>query len=196
MSQKAVVINLTEDAEPNFYAEDMASIINGLLGDVSGILPTGERLTASKVDNNTVRIASGDYSNQGYILRIPGGETIDLKIGNGTQDLKRYDLIVAEFSRSASGEKHVLKVIQGVPALNPAVPNLTEGDLNCGAELRQEAVYKITVNGLTLVSIERIAKTIGSLSTASIENAINDKIVISKTQPAYADGRIWIRPED
>lgn len=196
MSQKAVVINLPEEAEANFYAEDMASILNGLLGGASGILPTGERLAASKVDNNTVRLASGDYANQGYILRIPGGETIDLKIANGTQDLKRYDLIVAEFTRSAEGESHVLKVVQGVPALNPTEPKLTAGDLNSGAELCQEAVYKITINGLTLESIARIAKIIGSVNTGSIENAINDKIVISKTQPAYADGRIWICPED
>ncbi len=186
MSQKAVIINLPESEAENIYAEDMASIINGLLGGKSGILPTGNQLAAQKVNNNTVRLSSGDYSNQGYIVRIPGGESIDLTIENGYQDLKRYDLIVSEYRRTASGEYHEIKVIKGSPALSPSVPALTQGNLNNGAELRQEAIYLIKINGLNIESITRQASVI----SPSAQN-----VITMGTAPPNANtpGNIYIQ---
>lgn len=186
MSQKAVVINLPESEESNFYAEDMASIINGLLGCRSGILPTGNQLAAQKINNNTIRLSSGDYSNQGYIIRVPGGESVDLTVENGYQDLKRYDLLISEFRRTASGESHEFKVIKGTAALSPSVPTLTQGNLNNGAELRQEAIYLIKINGLNIETITRQASIISPTAQSDIS--------VGTTAPnANTPGNIYIQ---
>lgn len=97
MAQKAVIYNPLPGVEPYVYAEDFASIINGLLAGHSGILPTGEKLSAVKINDNLIRISDGDYSNQGYVIRIPGGETLDIPIESGYQGLNRIDLIISEF---------------------------------------------------------------------------------------------------
>lgn len=189
MAQKAVIYNPLPGVEPYVYAEDFASIINGLLAGHSGILPTGEKLSAVKINDNLIRISDGDYSNQGYVIRIPGGETLDIPIESGYQGLNRIDLIISEFFRTEQGDSHEIKVIKGVAATVPIQPQLTQGDLNDGARLRQEALYRVKITNTTITSLEAIAPVI------TVSGGIAD-IVISKTQPAYADGRIWICPED
>ena len=56
-------------------------------------------LACSLVDNNTVRLASGTFVNQGYIVCVPGGSYEDLTVESGTQNMYRKDLLVAEFAR-------------------------------------------------------------------------------------------------
>ena len=83
MAQKALTIYTPPSATPHINAEDDAQIHRGLLGG-SGILLADGSLALSKVDDNTVRMQSGVFSNQGYLLCVQGGTTVDFAIDNGT----------------------------------------------------------------------------------------------------------------
>lgn len=64
MAQKAITIYTPPDAAPHIYAEDDAQLYRAIFGR-SGITEGDEMLACSLVDNNTVRLASGTFVNQG-----------------------------------------------------------------------------------------------------------------------------------
>lgn len=64
MSQKAITIYTPASADPHIYAEDDAQIFRALFGGASGITEADDSLACSIINNNTVRLAPGVYSNQ------------------------------------------------------------------------------------------------------------------------------------
>ena len=166
MAQKAITIYTPPDAAPHIYAEDDAQLYRAIFGR-SGITEGDEMLACSLVDNNTVRLASGTFVNQGYIVCVPGGSCEDLTVESGTQNMYRKDLLVAEFARGggSAADTHVFRVVKGVPAASASAasdPVLTQDNLASGGNKRQEALYRINVNGLSIESIERVAPYVGS----------------------------------
>lgn len=156
--ERGININSIAPEQKYEYAEDRGAIYQGIFGQ-SGILNIAEKLDCTKYSNNEVRMASGDYINQGYQIRIPFGETRAFEIENGTIGQKRHDLIIAEFERvSQLKDAHSFKVIKGTSnATNPQDPVLTQQDLNAGGTLRQEALYRIVLDGIEITGIERVA---------------------------------------
>ena len=110
MAQKAITIYTPPDAAPHIYAEDDAQLYRAIFGR-SGITEGDEMLACSLVDNNTVRLASGTFVNQGYIVCVPGGSYEDLTVESGTQNMYRKDLLVAEFARGggSAADTHVFR---------------------------------------------------------------------------------------
>lgn len=156
--ERGININSIAPEQKYEYAEDRGAIYQGIFGQ-SGILNIAEKLDCTKYSNNEVRMASGDYINQGYQIRIPFGETRAFEIENGTIGQKRHDLIIAEFERvSQLKDAHSFKVIKGTSnSTNPQDPALTQQDLNAGGTLRQEALYRIVLDGIEITGIERVA---------------------------------------
>ena len=76
-------------------------------------------------------------------------------------------MLVAEFARGggSAADTHVFRVVKGVPAASASAasdPVLTQDNLASGGNKRQEALYRINVNGLSIESIERVAPYVGS----------------------------------
>lgn len=167
--ERGVNINSTAPNQEYEYAEDRGAIYQGIFGQ-SGILDIAEKLECTKYSNNEVRIASGDFINQGYQIRIPFGETRAFEIENGTVGQKRHDLIVAEFERvSQLKDTHAFKVIKGISAAaTPQDPELTQQDLNAGGTLRQEPLYRIVLDGIEIAAIERITDYIDMSDTKKL----------------------------
>lgn len=166
MAQKAITIFTPDTEDPHIYAEDDAQVHRAIFGG-SGITDADERLAATIVDNNTVRLASGLYCNSGYLHVVPAGETLALTIGSGTAGVYRRDLIVSEFVRGGGSIADTLefKVIQGTEAssLNEAQrPTLVQNDIAAGGSTRQEALYEVVINGTTITEVNRIADYVGS----------------------------------
>lgn len=166
MAQKAITIYTPSSAAPHIYAEDDAQVYRAIFGK-SGITEGDEMLACSLIDNNTVRLASGTFVNQGYLICVPGGSYEDLKVDSGTQNLFRKDLVIAEFVRGGGdvADTHVFKVIKGTAAASEGaavVPRLTQDNLSSGGNKRQEALYQININGLSISSITRVAPYVGS----------------------------------
>ena len=84
----------------------IAMRLNQLHYGQEGIFEKGNKLKATIISNNKIRLSDGLLINQGHFLRIKPGMYEDLTIDNGTQNTKRCDCIVAEFRISSEGETH------------------------------------------------------------------------------------------
>lgn len=166
MAQKAITIFTPDSENPHIYAEDDAQVHRAIFGG-SGITDADERLAATIVDNNTVRLASGLYCNMGYLHVVPAGETLTLTIGSGTAGIYRRDLIISEFVRGggATADSLAFKVLQGSEASSLAEaqrPTLIQNNIAAGGASRQEALYEVVISGTTISEVNRIADYVGS----------------------------------
>ena len=167
MGQKAITIYTPSDSAVHINAEDDAQVHRALIGG-SGITLADNKLACSIIDNNTVRLASGVYSNQGYLVSVVGGTTADLTVVSGTVGAFRKDLVVADFIRGGGDtpDSHVFRVVKGTDAASDdlaADPTLTQNDLAAGGAQRQEALYRLHLNGTVIQSIDRVAPYIGNV---------------------------------
>lgn len=169
MAQKAFNIYMPPADAAHIYAEDEAQLNRARLGAESGITEADSLLACTRIDDNTVRLASGMFSNQGWLVFVsPDGDGYeDLAVDSGTAGLYRRDLVVADFTRGggAVADVHVFAIVKGTPAatdVGAVVPTLTQNNLITGGARRQEALYSILINGTTLSTIIRIAPYIGN----------------------------------
>lgn len=166
MAQKAITIYTPPETSGHIFAADDAQMHRGLFTE-SGILESDAVLACSVIDNNNVQLASGMYNNQGYLVSVPGGSTETLSVFSGTEGLYRKDLIVADFERGAGdvADTHEIKVVSGEPAVSLATaedPTLIQQDLTAGGVRRQEALYRIVLYGLQIISVERLARIVAA----------------------------------
>lgn len=167
MAQKAITIYTPTDTAPHIYAEDDAQVHRALIGG-SGITLADELLACTVVNANTVRLSSGVYSIQGYLVCVQGGTTADLPVESGMAGSYRHDLVVAEFVRGGGSvaDQITFKVIKGADANSESGavdPSLTQQDLISGGSTRQEALYRLIISGTTISQVERVASYIGNI---------------------------------
>ena len=120
---------------PHVTAEQDRDVNIGIFGAESYVLRTGSRLKAEVSSNNEIKVRDGVIMHQGCAASIKKNTYDSLTIANGSQGMKRVDLIVARYSRdqNTKEESLVLKVIQGTPKESgPAVPGYTTGDIQAG----------------------------------------------------------------
>lgn len=166
MAQKAITIYTPADDDPHIYAEDEAQHNRARFGG-SGITQADDLLACSKIDNNTVQLASGLYSLQGYMLSVSGGTTQNLTVDSGSVGQYRKDLVIAEFTRGGGAVADELEfvVLKGTPAASEGAaedPTLTQNDLAAGGSNRQEALYRVLISGTVLSTITQVAPYAGN----------------------------------
>ncbi len=166
MAQKAITIFTPSTTAPHIYAEDDAQVHRAILGG-TGIAESDDKLALTQAGANLVRMQSGMFSNQGYLVCVQSGTTEDFTIEAGTQAMFRKDLIIAEFTRGGGSvaDTHVFRVLKGTSAATEAgaqPPALTQNDLTTGGAVRQEPVYQIAISGTSIASITRVAAMVGS----------------------------------
>lgn len=167
MAQKAITIYTPASAGAHIYAEDDAQLNRARFGG-SGITLADNKLACTIVNNNKVRLASGQYSNQGYMIAVTGGTTEDLTVDSGVAGEYRHDLVIAEFIRGGgdTADSHEFKILKGTAAASAiaaADPTLTQDDLSIGGSHRMEALYRLIINGTTLASVEQVADYVGNV---------------------------------
>lgn len=137
--------------DPHIKSSDDARAYSGLFGNGAYVFKTGNKLSASMVDSNTLRIMDGDSIFCGRKWNIRNFE--DVTIENGTPGFKRVDLIAVHFETSPS-EEISLVVYKGteVDTGDPVVPTYIEGDLNAGDTVAEMPLYTVSLNGLTVGS--------------------------------------------
>lgn len=167
MGQKAITIYTPDTETPHIYAEDDAQIHRALIGS-SGITLADNQLACTVVNNNTVRLASGLYSMQGYMIVVQGGTTQDFTIDSGSAGAYRHDLLVADFTRGGgnAADTFVFKIIKGTNATSAGAatdPSITQDNLITGGSHRQETLYRIVISGTEITAVERVASYIGNV---------------------------------
>ena len=151
--------------EPNIYADDIGEYNVALWGSGDYVLPAGEQLGYELVSNNEVKIKDGIFVTQGRRGVIKKGTTESCTIENGTQAENRNDLIVIEYAKDPFTlvESHTLKVIQGTPGESAVDPDVVTGDIQAGDVLHQMPLYRVKLEGLNVVAVERMF-TVGSIA--------------------------------
>lgn len=183
---------------PHVTAEQDRDINIGIFGNESYVLQTGSQLTAEVSSNNEIKVRDGVIMHQGCAASIKKNTYDSLTITNGSQGMKRVDLIVARYSRdpSTNEESLTLKVIQGTPSENsPTVPGYTTGDIQSGDLVADMPLYQVILNGLNITEVKKLFSVQGSIAELSsklknAETTINNNLTVTKCSFALNSSNI------
>ena len=173
---------------PHVTAEQDRDVNIGIFGAESYVLRTGSQLKYEVSSNNEIKVRDGVIMHKGCAASIKKNTYDSLTIANGSQGMKRVDLIVARYSRdqNTKEESLVLKVIQGTPKESgPAVPGYTIGDIQAGDLIADMPLYQVTLNGLNITEVKQLFATQDSIAELSSKlaksndsiAAINNKLI-------------------
>ena len=174
---------------PHVTAEQDRDINIGIFGNESYVLQTGSQLTAEVSSNNEIKVRDGVIMHQGCAASIKKNTYDSLTITNGSQGMKRVDLIVARYSRdpSTNEESLTLKVIQGTPSENsPTVPGYTTGDIQSGDLVADMPLYQVILNGLNITEVKKLFSAQGSIAELS-SNLTKTNTVLENRKPIIID---------
>ena len=174
---------------PHVTAEQDRDINIGIFGNESYVLQTGSQLTAEVSSNNEIKVRDGVIMHQGCAASIKKNTYDSLAITNGSQGMKRVDLIVARYSRdpSTNVESLALKVIQGTPSENsPTVPGYTTGDIQSGDLVADMPLYQVILNGLNITEVKKLFSLQGSIAELN-SNLSKANTVLENRKPIFVD---------
>lgn len=147
-------------------AEQLRRLITGLSGAGTYVLDTQNKLAASMVTANQVRIDTGDIvAAGGAYATVETPET--LIIESGATGQKRIDLVVARYEKEASTsvESMELAVVKGTPVSygDAADPEVQEGSIIAGDSPVEVPLWRIPIDGLAPGTPEQLFETIPSI---------------------------------
>lgn len=140
-------------------SQQFRQIIEGIVGDGSCILPSGENLEPELVSNNSLKIRSGIMCHHGNISSVKIGTYDEIELTNGTQGMKRIDLVVNRYTRNEEDntEKNEWIVIMGTPAeSNPTVPEYTKGNLQEGDLVDDCPAFEVHFDGINITEVTKM----------------------------------------
>ena len=94
----------------------------------------------------------------GNISSVKIGTYDEVELTNGTQGMKRIDLVVNRYTRNEEDntEKNEWVVIMGTPAeSNPAVPEYIKGNLQNGDLVDDCPVFEVHFDGINIVEVTK-----------------------------------------
>ena len=168
--------------KPHVTSEQDRDVNIGVVGEGSYVLQTGMQLAAEVSSNNEIKIRDGVLMHQGCTASIKKNTYDSLIIINGSQGMKRIDLIVARYEKNQDNgiESLDLKVIQGTPAEStPTVPEYTEGDIQAGDYVADMPMYQVIIDGLNITEVKKVCEVAPDIDALKKELAeLNSKMVI------------------
>lgn len=191
MAFKALTVNTPASSPAHILAEDDATLYEGIIGG-DCVLPVGNLMKATVQSNNKVRISDGMVVVGGHVGRLVKGDYEDMTIANGVSGKKRNDIIAARFIAGGDGgaDSYSLVVIQGTAAATATDPVVVKGDLYAGDKQRDYPLWRVKVEGLSIVKVEQlydIGTTNKDLSNMLDELNGNIIAVNERIQAAYTD---------
>ena len=187
---KPLTVNTPTEQETEYYAEDDAAIFQSIFGE-DGVSTTGQACKATVLSNNKVRIADGVICVGGHFARIPYGDCIDCEIENGQSGKNRNDIIVARFETTGTGgiDTYTCEVKKGTAGTVAADPEITQDDLYKAGKVRELPLYRVKIEGLSIVEVEQLftlRKTNEELEKELASLNSNIKILNSKNDNGHA----------
>lgn len=153
---------------PHVTSQQFRQIFEGIIGDESCILPCGENLAPELQTNNSLKIRSGLMYHHGNLSTVELGTYDEVTIQNGTQGMKRIDLVVNRYTREEESgtEKNEWIVIQGTPhASSPTVPDYTEGNLQDGDLVDDCPYLEVHLDGINVTEVKQLLSVANAMST-------------------------------
>lgn len=131
-------------------AEQAAGLNAGILGLDDYVLNVHDKFEITVVSANKVTIGTGELVMQGR--HVSQGAPEDLIITNGSQGMKRNDLIVCRYTKGAGlVESAQLVVVKGTPTTGtPTDPALNTTSPLDGGTTYDMPLYRIPLDGITI----------------------------------------------
>lgn len=179
--------------KPHVTSQQFRQLIEGTVGQESCILTSGENLEPELASNNSLKIRSGMLAHHGNISSVKIGTYDAVNLSNGSQGMKRIDLVVCRYTRNAETEVESCNwvVIMGTPvASNPVAPAYTVGNLQDGDLVDDCPVFEVHYDGINVTEIKKLVPVVSNLtelnSNSIIKSGHNDNGYYRK----YADGTL------
>ena len=174
---------------PHVTSQQFRQMLEGIIGQGSYIITSGENLKPELSSNNLLKIRSGMMAHHGCISCVDIGTYDEVTLTNGSQGMKRIDLIVNRYTRNAETEVENCswKVIQGKPvASNPAVPVYTSGNLQNGDLVDECPVFEVHYDGINVTEVKSLLSVTDGLSELN-SNLAKTNTVLENGKPIFID---------
>lgn len=155
MAFKGLTLNTPPEMAAHILAEDDAAIYEALLGD-DRVLDIGNKLAATVITNNSVRISDGVAVVGGHVGRIKKGDYQDMTIENGVSGKKRNDLICARFITNGDTDTYNLVVVKGAAGTTATDPSVVKGNLYAGDKQRDFPLWRVCLDGLSITKVQQM----------------------------------------
>lgn len=181
---------------PHVTSQQFRQMLEGIIGQGSYIITSGENLKPELSSNNLLKIRSGMMAHHGCISCVDIGTYDEVTLTNGSQGMKRIDLIVNRYTRNAETEVENCswKVIQGKPvASNPAVPAYTSRNLQNGDTVDECPVFEVHFDGINVTEVKSLLSVTDGLSglsrklTNTNTNLAKANTVLENRKPIFID---------
>lgn len=164
MGFKPLTYNTPPEEEAHIFAEDDAAIFQSIFGE-DGVFVIGDRMKATVINNNQVRVGNGILCVGGHIGRTVYGDYSDMTIENGEISKNRNDIITAVFS--TTGEKGIdkfkIEVKKGTPGVVAEDPEIVKGNLYEGSKIREFPLWRVKLEGINIVGVEQMFNVIPTI---------------------------------
>lgn len=177
---------------PHVTSQQFRQMLEGIIGQGSYIITSGENLKPELSSNNLLKIRSGMMAHHGCISCVDIGTYDEVTLTNGSQGMKRIDLIVNRYTRNAETEVENCswKVIMGTPAAsNPTVPSYTKGNLQNGDTVDDCPIFEVHYDGINVAEVKSLLSVTDGLSglSSNLVNVKNELTNISNKLTALSD---------
>ena len=167
---------------PHVTSHEFRQIIEGTVGQGSCILKSGDNLEPELVSNNLIKIKSGMMAHYGNVSSVENYDEVELK--NGTQGMKRIDLVVNRYTRNDETkiENNSLVCIMGTPdASNPVAPDYIAGNMQNGDLVDDCPFLEIHYDGINVTEVKKL------LEVGMTNKDLSDKLSgIKVTKKSYS----------
>lgn len=153
---------------PHVTSQQFRQILEGTIGQGSCILTSGENLEPELTSNNLLKIRSGIMAHHGNVSAVKIGTYDEVTITNGTQGMKRKDLVVNRYTRNKETgiETNEWLYIMGTPTSGtPTVPAYTKGNLQEGDLVDDCPVFEITLDGINVTEVKKLLDVLPPMAT-------------------------------
>ena len=153
--------------KPHVTSQQFRQVLEGTIGQKSYIITSGENLEPELAANNLLKIRSGMMSHHGNVSSVKIGTYDEVELTNGSQGMKRIDLVVNRYTRNAKTniEKNEWVVIMGTPvASNPVAPAYTVGNLQKGDLVDDCPVFELHYDGINVTEVKKMLSVLPNVA--------------------------------
>ena len=163
---------------PHITSTQDRAIYEKIIGKNSYILDDNELLEPELQSNQSLRIRSGMLYHHGSITEVKRNTYDEVTIANGSQGMKRIDLVVARYTKNPETEIEEMNwvVIQGTPAASdPVAPAYTEGNMQEGDLTDDCPVFEVHLDGIQVTEVVKLLTVLsGSLEELNSKTEFED----------------------
>lgn len=186
--------------KPHVTSQQFRQILEGTIGQKSYIITSGENLEPELAANNLLKIRSGMMSHHGNVSSVKIGTYDEVELTNGSQGMKRIDLVVNRYTRNAETniEKNEWVVIMGTPvASNPVAPAYTVGNLQKGDLVDDCPVFELHYDGINVTEVKKMLSVLPNVAelNSKIPHFYNGEIALYYYSATWLYAREFVGKE-